>query len=333
MSEFDRRRGATIVFSDVIGNIPLGHAEPTVDDFDARLTDDARNKGRFIDREFGIGAWPEIGEYGAVLIEQLREEQFERAKNEGIDTDNLKYVSNDVGLHPDLRTLAASINDTVAIVVNHAPRTKEHHASGENGDEFFAGITHTGLQVFAQLPYFRGLRARGALKRLLRIPNESGLWLPKEQYRSSSVTQARVHSELLCAADIDLVPPIDLDGRVAYADTFGNVRLEVKDVKLIRDLLADVSRVRLKISHKAGELVLAVGQSLHENRQNQPTIYFNPADKTAGSGPAYLEIANRVDDPVRAPNHAYALLCRLATGGAGILDPRDWNKLNVKLDA
>lgn len=333
MSEFDRQRGATIVFSDVLGNLPLGQQDLALDDFDARLTDDARNKGRFTDREFAIGAWPEIGEYGAVLIEQLREEQLERAKAEGIDTDNLKEARDDARLHPDLRTLAASLNDTVAVVVNHAPRTANHQVNGENGDEFFAGITGTGVQIFAQLPYFRGLRARGALRQLFRIPNQSGLWLPKEQYRSSSVTQARVHPELLCPSNVTVVPPIELDGRVAYADTFGNVRLEVKDIKPIRDLLADVTEARLKIADKAGELVLAVGRSLHENRQNQPTIYFNPADKAVASGPAYLEIANRVDDPVRARNHAYALLSRLAANGAGVLDPRDWNKLNVKLDA
>ncbi|HUP26519.1 MAG TPA: hypothetical protein VM124_02640 [Candidatus Limnocylindrales bacterium] len=334
MTDFEKARQATIVFSNVFGDIPIGGQTPrSIDDFDARLTDDAHNKGRFRDSEFAIGPWPQLGEYGAVLIEHLREGQFERARKEGIDTDNLEEAASSLDLHPDLVTLASSLHQAIAVVVNHAPRTTTHHAQKENGDEFYVGVTQSNVQVFAQLPYFRGLQARGLLKSFHRIPNNSGLWLKDEQYRSSSVTQARVHPELLVPADPSLIPPIGLDGRVAYADTFGNVRLEVKDIKTIKELLAEVPEVRLTIAGIRKTLLLAVGKSLQKNRPDQLSIYVNPADKPTSEGPAYIEIARRVDDPVGNHDHAYARLSALATDGSGVLDPRRWDELNIEISA
>lgn len=334
MSEFDRPRGATIVFSDVFGDIPIGERAPkSIVDFDAVITDDVNNQGRFHNGQFPIGAWPEIGEYGAVLVEHLRESQMERAEKEGVDSDNLEDVIAEGGLHPDILTLAESLLKTVVVVVNHAPRTADHHASRKNGDEFYAGITQSGVQVFAQLPYFRGLQARGLLRDFYRIPNNSGLWIPKEQYRSSSVTQARTRPELLQPADPNQIPQPELEGRVAYADFFGNVRLEVKNVKPLRDLLAEARQVRLRIDGVKQALMLAVGSSLEDNDPNQLSIYFNPADKPADQGPAYVEIARRVDDPVGNQDHAYSRLSRLAAKGSGLIDPRQWNNLNIEIDA
>src|SRR5689334_11291390 len=160
MTDFENRREATIQFSDVFGELPAmdGNALP---DFDAVLTAQVRNTNRWRDMHFPTGAWPELGDYGAVLLDQLRQEQ--------IDNSLVAARLTDGSLQPDLEALKVSLESTLVGVVNCAPRRADHHEKGVNGDEFHVGITTSGVEIYAQLPYFRGLKARGRLTKLFRI--------------------------------------------------------------------------------------------------------------------------------------------------------------------
>lgn len=328
-SGFELGREATIQFSDVFGSLPIGGVSDGIVDFDAALTAQVRNTGRFVDAQYPIGAWPAVGDYGAVLLDQLRGEQTDRA---------LKAVNSDDPDHPDYQVLASSLDTRLVAVVNSAPRTEEHRATGQNGDEFHVGVTASGLEVYAQLPYFRGLNARGLLTSLHRIPNDGGVWPEGEQFRSSVVTQARTQSDVLKPISTDAIPNIDLSGRLAYVDKFGNVRLEVADIDDATDKLSSHGALSLKISGRAASLAVQAVSCLTDIEEGELGIYHNPTERQEsgnrrnGIRPGYLELIRRVSDPNRGTNHAYNSLAGLISDDARGLDPRVWDETDIRID-
>lgn len=324
MTSFERRREATIQFSDVFGDLPVSARKPGIPDFDAVLTAQVRNTGRFSDAYFPIGDWPALGDYAAVLIEQLRADQLSSHQNINAKT------------HPDEAALAASLGAAVVAIVNCAPRRADHHQEGENGDAFFVGLTAGGAEVFAQLPYLRGLHARGQLRELYMIPNDSGVWAPGEQFRSSCVTQARRSPEILEPVGLDEscpIPALELDGRVAYADKFGNIRLEVKNIQALQDVLSPDNKVVLDIDGMAQLTdVLAVKQ-LTDIPEGKLGIYRNPADNHGDEGVAYLELVRRVSNPNNSASHAYASLVQQIADDPTSFNPAEWENINITIEA
>lgn len=305
-----RVREATLQFSDVFGEIPASSGEhrlPLVD-FDAILTSTVRNDGHFTDTHFPIGAWPQVGDYGAVLVEELRRGQRERATEAGLVVGEMGEGSNLHDLHPDLSVLMRSLLRAVVVVVNSAPRTAHHHASNENGDEFYVALTTAGIEIYSQLPFLTGLASRGWIEHLYRIPNGSGAWTDGEQFRSSCVTQVRTRPDLLVSADLSLIPSLGRRGRLAYVDTFGNVRLEMRDGAATRRLLSSGGSVNVHLEGASVSLAAHCVKRLTEIPEGEVGIYLNPVDEAHVSGPCYVELVRRVSSPNGCTTHAYASL-------------------------
>ena len=301
---------AVIQFSDVFGFLPTSNPGTTkrtstdLIDFDAILSAQVGNTGRFRDGEFPIGSWPALGDYATVLLWQLRESQIQERSAKPI-----------------------------VAVVNCAPRTSGHFEAGTNGDEFYVATTDNGIEIYSPVANLRGLAARGLIKTLHRIPNDSGLWAEGEQFRSSTVVQARNHSSILEPAELSDIPKITQDTRVAYADKFGNVRLEVADRRAVGKILdSGVNSVRLKIG-AYGELVVRVVGKLSEIPEDKIGIYRNPSEIDGTiEGPGYIELVRRVSSPNTATNHAHETLLKGVPGGHRKDFPARWEQTNITIE-
>ena len=119
-----REREATVQFSDVFGGLPTGGG--ATHDFDAVLTAQVRNTGRFIDSHFPIGDWPMLGDYAAVLLEQIR----------GMQTQMHQRFSQTQPNHPDTAMVQASLGKAIVAVVNSAPRRSDHHTQNKKATSF-----------------------------------------------------------------------------------------------------------------------------------------------------------------------------------------------------
>jgi hypothetical protein len=233
-------------------------------------------------------------------------------------------------MHPDIVELANSLQKTLVGIVNCAPRRSDHHEQSVNGDEFHVGVTKSGIEIYAQLPYFRGLHARGRLVSLHRIPNDAGVWPSGEQFRSSVVSQARRYQDVLEEVSLDLIPSLTLHGRVAYADKFGNVRLEMADSKDTAQKLQAGTTVSLRVGDKGQLDNVHVVTRLTEIPEGELGIYYNPADPLADSEPHYVELVRRVSDPNAHRGHAYATLVECANQ-AQPFSPVMWDSIDISI--
>ncbi len=318
---FTRPREATVQFSDVFGAIPgmEHHDASSLYDFDAELTAQVRNAGKFHDAQFSIGYWPELGDYGAVLLEELRRYQKQELLR--------KRSGGSAGPeHPDVLVLHTSVERAVVAVVNCAPRTNVHQELNLNGEEFHVAITSSGLEVYAQLPYFRGLQARGWIEEFYRIPNDAGAWPEGEQFRSSCVTQVRSNTGVLVQEDTAVIPSLDLPIRVAYVDKFGNVRLECADMGKLQELLMPGRAVNLEVEGGRHSITAHVVKRLTDIPEGEVGLYRNPADDPVASGPGYLEFVRRVSNPNGHAAHAYATLIAATGVDAAVFTPDVWRQ-------
>ena len=320
-------REATIQFNDVYGELPL-FPQPNgilrslladtirqegVDDFDAKLTTQVRNTGRWVDEKFQIGAWPALGDYGVVLLDQLRQHQIDAFREQRAGYAHSSALEE----HPDYTALANSVGKMAVVgVVNWAPRTAEHQQKKKNGEEFYMGVSAAGVEIFAQMRFFRGLHARGRLEHLFRIPNDSGVWPRGEQFRSSIVSQARSRPDVLQKVSLSEVPKLKLNGRLAYVDKFGNVRLEMRNSRDTARAFKGRKEINLVMcaagypEKKYGYIAnINIVSHLVEIPEGELGIYFNPADPSVKSGPHYVELVRRVSDPNANAGHAYEALC------------------------
>lgn len=331
--QFDRREAGLEIFSDVFGRLPLGPPADDIVDFDAILTSQAGNKGGFKDNEFPVGRWPELCDYAGVLLVQLRSKQLEKAEKYGVLQAVVENADPEAQCHPYLKRLTDSLQGSLLGVLNHAPRTKEHASTGKNGREFHVGITTYGDEIYSPLAYLRGLKSRGLLAEVLRLPNESGLWTPGEQFRSSSVAELRVQPCIVQPASLADIPDLNLDGRLAYADVFGNVRIEVADIAAVKAILSSQEHAVLQVGDRASRLEVRVVQGLTEIREGELGIYYNPADPYVNEGPAYIELARRVSKPNGHPEHAYRGILEQVTDQPESFNPDHWSEINIQLTA
>jgi hypothetical protein len=359
---FARPREATIQLSDVYGPLPIAvdaytqlpasdsDAAPQLesrvtipppDDFDATITSQVRNTGRFHDGEHSIsdgGAM--LGGYGVVLVDELRTHQYEQASDIldelGVTSveDLTKWQLAEV--HPDAKIRLDAFDKTVVVIANSAPRTSEHNATGNNGTDFYVAVTDSGIEVYAQPHMLSSLDARGRIVDLYRIP-EGAAWPKGEQFRSSVVSDIRRHPERLVPVPRDEHWPIpELPGGVqlAYVDKFANVRLQTADIRKDGELLGEVERVDLEIGE--GQVCLRgirVVSRMTDINEGEFGIYMNPADRNVYKGPAYLELIRRVSDPNgNTQPRAYHVLASEVSRLIGReVQLSDWNNLTMRL--
>lgn len=298
-------RQATIQLSDTFG--PLGlqlETVPPPEDFDAGLTAQVRNTGRFVDAQFALSdGGTMLGNYGAVLLEDLHAQQQEQAHQilEALGAGSPDELTPDqlAGVHPDSQVRLQTLGESLVAVINSAPRTAEHQKTGQNGNDFYLALTESGVEIYAQAHMLSSLDARGLVKSLFRIPN--GLvWDENEQFRSSVVSDARRMPHVLepvARGDQWPIPKLPDGVRVAYTDKFANVRLETSDVGKHREVLATSETVDLVLSD--GQVCLRgirVVRNLFGIEEGEFGVYFNVADPKATDGPAYLELARRVSE-------------------------------------
>lgn len=323
-----REREATVQLSDTFsGDLALEGAPP-IADFDSLLTAQIRNTGRFVDVQSPIGAWPETGSYGVVLAAELRLEQ-QRLYS--------KYVAADRTHLPDAQVLKQSLDRDVVLVVNHAPRTKEHHENGQNGADFYlAELGHSehrlGLQVFAQAPFFAGVAARGLVQNLWRVRDDDNrVWPEGEQFRSSIVTQSRNFPESLewQPHPENVIPELGPRGiYLAFADKYGNSRLERPAGLALPEFPGNNFELRVD-----GKPLPVHGVTrLTEIPEDGLGIYTNPADREHTDRPGYIELVRRVSNPNDPRNSAYETLRRTAAPEGSSQHP-DWSQVEIEIAA
>jgi hypothetical protein len=312
-------REATIQLSDVYGPLPIvseasltgGALQlesrvtiPPPDDLDAAITSQVRNTGRFHDGEYGISdGGAALGGYGVVLVDDLRTQQREEAlsilENLGVEHVSDLTEEESAKIHPDSQIRLDSLGKAVVVVANSAARRSDHHENGNNGDDFYVATTESGVEVYAQAHMLSSLDARGRVETLHRVP-EGVVWTHGEQFRSSVVTDARRKPEDLVPVERDGNWPIPAlpDGiQVVYTDKFANVRLQTSDVTKHSEVLRKTEAVDLVLED--GQVCIdgiKVVTRLTEIPENGFGAYFNPADRDAENGPAYIELIRRVSD-------------------------------------
>jgi hypothetical protein len=339
---FHLPREATIQLSDVYGPLPTdGLNVPPPDDFDAAITSQVRNTGRFHDGEFGISdGGAVLGGYGVVLVDDLRHLQREQALEilEDLGVQSTADLTPDkfAIVHPDDKIRLESLDSAVVVVSNSAPRTDEHHATGRNGSDFYVATTGSGVEMYAQAHMLSSLDARGRITSLRRIP-EGVVWNPGEQFRSSVVTDARRKPEQLETIERDdnwPIPPLTDGIKLAYTDKFANVRLETSDVAAHGDVLREADKVDLVLDDgRVAIRGIHVASRMTDIPEGEFGAYFNTADRDAKSGPAYIELVRRVSDPNGGEQHrAYH---ELAERVGKLLGKKvtlaDWNNIVMDL--
>jgi hypothetical protein len=306
VESFGLPRESTLQFNDVYGPLPVdGLSIPPPDDFDAVVTSVVRNTGGFQDREFAISdGGGVLGNYATVLVDDLRHQQREQAMEvlDGLGVTDIADLSPEqrASVHPDDETRLRSLETAVVAVVNEAPRTSDHHQTGQNGNDFYVATTNSGVEVYGQAHLLSSLDARGRIETLHRVPN-GRVWPEGEQFRSSVVSDARRHPEVLeeVPRDENWPVPVLPDGtRLAYADKFGNVRVETSDIHATSKVLSGAERVDLVLED--GQVAIGglhVVSRLTDIPEGDVGVYVNPADREVENGPGYLEIVRRVSDP------------------------------------
>jgi hypothetical protein len=131
-------------------------------------------------------------------------------------------------------------------------------------------------------------------------------------------------------ASFDLIPDLTLNGRLAYADKFGNVRLEVRDIATVLPVLVPGTQAELAVGDTGKTIPVHIVRRLTEIPEGECGIYYNPADDAVQTGPAYLEFVRRVSAPNSHAEHAYATL---AACFGDSFQPKAWEATNIQLRA
>jgi hypothetical protein len=319
-----RPREATIQLSDTFseGWAPAG--APPVADFDSLITAQVRNTGQFVDVRSPIGAWPHTGNYGAVLLAELRQEQ------QRLYSVYENYSRTEL---PDARVLADSLDQTVVGVINWAPRTEEHHSKGQNGEDFYMAELGTdegalNIQLFSQLPFLAGVAGRGLISKLWRVRDDNPVWPCGEQFRSSIVSQLRNFPEGVewvssGSATIDQPGSLSL----AFADKYGNGRLEKPAGIELPELPGNTFCLRVD----GRDIAISGVRRLTEIPENELGVYANPADIARPDRPHYLELVRRVSNPNDPRNSAYETLRRTVLPDSP--QHPDWRQVEMEIVA
>ncbi len=315
-------REATIQLSDTFSDTPAPDGAPPIADFDSLLTAQVRNCGYFSDLESPIGAWPDTGNYGAVLLSELRQEQRRMyGVYEALHKTDL----------PDAVAIKNSLEKVVVGVINWAPRTDKHRRENQNGEHFYLTELDDNIQLFSQLRFLEGVAARGLVRALWRIPDDNPLWPKGEQFRSSIVSQIRNFPECLIPQDLSILSKRKDDYiRNVFSDKYGNIRLEVPAKAKLAEITKEV-HYRLTVAGVELEEDVVGATKLTDIGENQLGLYANPADSDEPDSPRYVELVRRVSDPNNPTNSAYATLRRVALPGSG--QHPDWSQVSIEIAA
>ncbi|MBU1118872.1 hypothetical protein KKH43_03255 [Patescibacteria group bacterium] len=269
-------------------------------DFDAELTAITRNLGNFSDVTFPIGQDHKLADYGVNLLHDLIAEQ--------------NRIINSIRDRVGKMILQNFTEKVVLSVVNCAPRNSKTTANGRNGEDFHLAITDNGLEIYAvPLAILQALETRDKILALYRIPNEKlkvtdGL---HEQFRSSIIATTRYFPEILepifeyqdrnslinaklLGKHPDVIPKQKKLAEFAFADTFGNVRISVKDTEIFKSYfgsgnIGDVVKMRVGKSKSVDAYYTT---SLKEIPDGELGIYQNVADND-NSKASYWEIVKK----------------------------------------
>jgi hypothetical protein len=181
------------------------------------------------------------------------------------------------------------------------------------------------IQLFSQLPFLEGVASRGLVQALWRVRDDNSVWPKGEQFRSSIVSQLRNFPENLEQQSLDILPtPADDALTLAYADKYGNVRIE-SPTGIDKEEVAGTGHV-LRVE---GTEIPVVGVNrLTEIPENELGIYVNPADEQHH----YLELVRRVSNPNDPSRSAYETLRAAAMFGDSGEHP-DWEKIKIEFVA
>lgn len=318
-SSFERE--ATIQLSDTFSDFATPPGTPPIADFDSILTAQVRNTGRWADVTLPLGSWPHTGDYAAVLITALRDEQK-----------RLLNIYEESGQHcPDSIALQESLRKGVVGIINCAPRTQEHRATGKNGEDFYLAELNDNVQIFSQLQFLAGIARRGLIKGLWRVRDDNLVWPKGEQFRSSIVSQLRNFPECLEpeprtleALSQEVAKPFIT---VAFADKYGNCRLEnPQGIKA-----DDLTGRQLSLIIGDEKLTVYGVSRLTEIPEDKLGVYINPADHESESSPQYIELARRVSNPNDTSRSAYETLRRAVTSSNPDQQHIEWQHIHIGL--
>ncbi|MFZ1249242.1 MAG: hypothetical protein WAQ24_02885 [Candidatus Saccharimonadales bacterium] len=306
---FARPNEAEIYFSDVFPRtVPPDTAKwwPYTD-FDAGLTTDARNKG-LNDSKYNIAEHSWMVPYYLVLVDDLVRGQQERA-------DKLEQAGN---VHCDAVSFRNRALGAVVVVANQAYRDDAHTVDGMNGEDFHLAVTDFGLEIcVTPLSFLASLEARNRLRALYRIPTKGH---PEfngdyEQFRSSHVATSRQYPNhlervfeypsieaLLKAKESGEHPMVipqhpQLKSRLAFADRFGNIKLETFDMTpLRRARVGQQLRIIVRNNMATYEFDGAVADNMHSAPGDEFVVYENVSDvRDNTSKVGFTELVVRVN--------------------------------------
>lgn len=217
----------------------------------------------------------------------------------------------------DIARAKTTIHDrTRQVVVNSAARNKGP-SNCTNGEDFFLGLTHNGIEIYCT-PVELLRFGRRDIVSLFRIPNAGHPLFDgqKEQFRSSLITLSRhfpEHLELVYRYNSrrELVAAIDSGYettipdqyhplQVAFCDRYGNVRARAKRIGAVRQqierhasaggLIGLVPDGRPTTDAIAAHVV----SCLDDIPPNAIGVYENVADgKPSDEEPGYIEIVQK----------------------------------------
>ncbi len=303
----------------IIGQIRFSDVYPEVEainekrwwqrtDFDAKLTDKIESIGFSIFEQIPIGFNSWMVNYGLVLSDDLVLSRNERVANQ-IKNSN----------HPDLaKEFDEMENGAIVALANYAPRDNKNTDHNQNGSDFYLAITSSGLEIYTTpLTFLSALESRNRILSLYRIPtkNHPEFSGEHEQFRSARIVRSRRHpdhlvkifeysttEELVEAKKLKIhnspIPEDIRDGYTAFVDKFGNIKLELKDTKILDDAkIGDIIKIKILNNNKEHFINVKKASDLKSADLNQISVYKNCSDKSTKHENSYLvELIVRVDD-------------------------------------
>ena len=291
-------------------------------DFDAELSIQALSSNTIGNHIYYIGDNPlALGQYGLVTLHQLvaKRKLIQKLTNQ-------------------------NVHETILSVVNCAPRSDADTQNGKNGADFYLASTSSGLQaIVTSLGHLSILNELQQITALYRIDIARLLdclgYSQDEQFRSAIIANVRFFLDCLIpifefekeysSDPHERIPELPYNARAAYFDQFGNVRVLAKQPLIDRESVQFGDKVNILLGglvKSTSPLGLAAAfvdrfdpvqpipayyvKSLRDIPSGQIGIYQNASDGDLGqsSGPSFLEIVRRSNNPNSERNSAKATL-------------------------
>jgi hypothetical protein len=315
-----RPTAGQVRFSDVYSEVVGEHEESwwRKTDFDGELTDEVESAGFPKVKQIPIGLRPWFASYGLVLTDDLV-----RAHNERV----LGYGRADTQVHQDILREIKESRGAILALANYAPRDDANTENDSNGSDFYLAITDSGLEIYTTpLSFLSDLDARNRITALYQIPTKGH---PEfngdyEQFRSARVVRTRRHPEHLVPifeyetqADLvkakedgsheQIIPVDPRTGQFAFVDHFGNIKLGLSDIRVLRKLqVGRFASLVVKNQGQEYEIGVQAAENLHTAPLGKFAVYTNCSDfQDTSSNTGFGEFAVRVNgNPTTSTNTA-----------------------------